>query len=116
MSDETRPAEEIHRVRRRFHSTLIAMSRLLQTPYSDAPEWTPWTRFVKPMVADVDALFDRVERECAELREERDRLWRRFADINQARDRWTEHCVCDCRACDDFVDALSAANMEATRG
>jgi len=40
--------EEAKRATRRLSSALIAVSPLLETPYTDAPEWTPWARFVAP--------------------------------------------------------------------
>lgn len=44
---------------RRLKSALIAVSHRLDEPYPDAPEWTPWTRFVAPAI-------ERMEKELRE--------------------------------------------------
>lgn len=38
--------EESRDATRRLSVALIALRHLLDTPYSDAPEWTPWSRFI----------------------------------------------------------------------
>ena len=62
--------------KRRLHSTLIALSNRLDKPYPDDERWTPWTRFVLPMIDVVDSAIDelaaRVEKAEAELERLRD--------------------------------------------
>lgn len=52
---ETR-TEEIRDAVRRLGHGLIAVSPLLDKPYSDAPEWTPWSRFVHPRLVELRRL------------------------------------------------------------
>jgi hypothetical protein len=47
-------AAEVQLAKRRLFSALIAVSDRLDGPYSDAPDLTPWTRFVKPAMYALD--------------------------------------------------------------
>jgi len=46
---------------RGLKSSLVAVAGVLDKPYPDAPEWTPWTRFVTPAVADLGAAVDALD-------------------------------------------------------
>ena len=43
---------------RRLTAKLIASAHLLDIPYSNAPELTPWSRSIKPAMADLRAALD----------------------------------------------------------
>ena len=64
--------DEVRERRRRFHSALIAVSNRLDTPYTDAPEWTPWTRYVRPAIASIDETLDALLADLDAARQERD--------------------------------------------
>ncbi len=43
---------------RRLSAKLIASAHLLDVPYSNAPELTPWSRSIRPAMADLRAALD----------------------------------------------------------
>ncbi|MEU1800842.1 hypothetical protein [Streptomyces sp. NPDC019937] len=52
--DELRAAlDRARTARRRVSSALVAVAPLLDQPYPDDPRWTPWTRFVRPAMAEL---------------------------------------------------------------
>ncbi|MGW2223858.1 hypothetical protein [Streptomyces formicae] len=50
--------DRVRLARRRLNSALIAVEPLLSNPYPDAPNLTPWTRFVGPALKELAAALD----------------------------------------------------------
>lgn len=55
--------ERVRKAYRRVSSALIAVAPKLNDPYPDAPQWTPWTRFVKPALRELRAALDGEQQE-----------------------------------------------------
>ncbi|WP_372344664.1 hypothetical protein [Streptomyces sp. KL116D] len=53
--------DRIRQARRRINSALIAVEPHLSTPYPDAPNLTPWTRFVAPALKELTEALDAVQ-------------------------------------------------------
>ncbi|WP_328632048.1 hypothetical protein [Streptomyces sp. NBC_00356] len=50
--------DRIRQARRRLNSALVAVEPRLSTPYPDALDWTPWTRFVAPALKELAEALD----------------------------------------------------------
>lgn len=61
--------DAMQRARSRVRANLVAVSPQLQTPYTDAPDQTPWSRFVSPAVNRMDEAFGQLIAEVERLRE-----------------------------------------------
>lgn len=60
--------------RRKLHAALIASASLLDKPFTDRPELSPWTLSIKPAVAYVDDALDLLLAEVERLTAENARL------------------------------------------
>lgn len=87
MTDVT-PADldrQVKDIRRNFHATLIAVAHHLETPFTDTPELTPWSGFVRPMIGRVDYAFDALLAAVVSLTEHADTLRRELVEVDDLR-------------------------------
>ena len=95
MYEATLAGIDVAAVKRRLHSTLIAVSDKLQTPYPDAPERTPWTAFVQPMVRVVDDAIDTLTAEVRRLSAALDEQRAKVAAVERLCERGGDICLYD---------------------
>lgn len=55
--------KDVQWAKRRLFAALIAVSDRLDKPYENAPEHTPWSRFVSPAMSTLDRMLDRFKAE-----------------------------------------------------